>query len=499
MSAERQLLALTQIKQAVDVLQQLLPPADRTSPALSPLWQACEGLRLGLLSSEEVYAWVCRNLGNLVLHNSSQVPDPRTRRVLGQSACELLQTSLDFQPNPEVQTKLQAASAALNVSTSTGMSARQWYSIGTHMHDAQQWSKSQQAFAKAVELDPEADDAFFMWLYMSWRCADWGDISFTEPLVARCMAAQQSMNSAAELSEPSQQLEKQSRGRDGDEAESDGDDDDDDDAPTLSSAKLNSSDASPLAALLKLRSLAVGAGGTCTSVAPPPSTACKGVGGGGGAAAENSSSSDSLDSWADLLQDLEARLRAHLISITDTGGAPSSRKAASRSGMLGHPWILENFPVARNLQLAAAKEFSELMTAVAHREGVAEVSFERPSLVGGRQSASLSIARREWAMSHEDRPLRIGFVSADFRQKATLYLCVEPMVQMFKQAAHGAGLVDPVTGRKTELFVFATSPDFSAGSSWRVALKEAAGDEHFVELGHLANENKHAVRSMCNE
>ena len=467
MSEELQLVALAQIKQAVDVLQQLLPPADQKSPALSPLWQACEGLRLGLLSAGEVYAWVCRNLGNLVLQNSAHVPIPETRLVLGQSACELLRTSLKFQANPEVQAKLEAASAALTVSTSAAMSAKQWCSVGTHMHDAQQWSKSQQAFAKAVELDPNADDAFFMWLYMSWRCADWGNISFTEPLVARYMA-QQSTGVGGKL-------EKQSCCRDENEDEGD-DTDDDDDAPTLDSVQSNSSNVSPLAALLNLNSL----GSTGVSVASPPSLEREGHGG-----AEKSSSD--LDSWADLLHDLEARLQTHFFG--------SSTPQTARSGMLGHPWILENFPVARNLQLEAAKAFSKLMTGLAHREGVAQVSSERPSLAGDRRSSSLSIARRNWATSHADRPLRIGFVSADFRQKATLYLCVDPMVQMFKQAGHGAGPVDSVTGRKTELFVFATSPDFAAGSSWRVALKEAAGDEHFVELGHLANKN-HAVRCM---
>jgi hypothetical protein len=192
------------------------------------------------------------------------------------------------------------------------------------------------------------------------------------------------------------------------------------------------------------------------------------------------STTASSTTWDAQLQAMEDRLRRHYES-------PGVQQ------LLGHPWILENFPVARDLQLMVATFFSRLMDMLAVRQGVRAVSSLAPSLLGDKDSAQLQAARAAWAETHRARPLRVGFVSADFRQKATLYLCVTPMSHMFDQtvpATDGdacAVVPDPATGRTTELFVFATSPDFSLGSPWRAELQAAAGEDHFVELGHLAD------------
>ena len=452
------------IQAAVQKLQILMPASQFQDPNLAPLWQGSQALVVGILGSSETFAWVLQNLGNFLFkhyvaatqgENKVSITDQSVLANTPAEICELMEASLRFHQDTQVQQKLEAYQAAFGGRPPTASkTATAWFEEGTRLHDARQWAESQRAFGKAVELDPTSNSSFFMWMYMSWRCADWGDIAAVQKL------ADQTMNVfGTNDTNPK---------RDG--SDSDADDNDAPTGPTARHAKRESNNEVaestkkefPLASLLELypphkdrRAIASSSGG-----------------GGGDAQRGNETTSQIGDSWTERLNRLELGLQHHY------------RNLDSVTRNLGHPWILENIPVGRPLQLKVATFFSRLMTSLAERSGIQDVSAQSPSLLGAPESEVLAAARKSWVASHCDKPLRVGFVSADFRQKATLYLCVQPMVEMFKQLDTLGP--DSATGRWTELFVFATSREFDTPpSSWRADLQKAAGVDHFVELGSM--------------
>jgi hypothetical protein len=507
---ERRLLLLGRIQKASAVLAEIMGDAFM-SPGLAPLWQGCQALVAGVVDAPDAFAWVLRNLANLLMANLVSVSTPRIRLRLAVEACGLTQESLSFQDNAEVQQKLgqyeqfvqqlkleqqqQPADAVLVDGVITKplledprVLAQELFKVGTRLHDAQRWREALEAFTRARRPDPEHDEIFFMWMYASSHCADWGDsVGFTKPLVERGMARLRASTSG-------------SCGADG------GGGGGGSDAPALPAAEVSSSaqaaevsssaqaaDAaepgpSPLAGLLALaglRSLPEAGSSSGGSASHNNYNTAQTTGGDTVVDAEVVDTSRPAGSWDTDLRALQERLRAAYL-----------RLANRYPPMLcGHPWILENFPVARDVQLLSARNFATIMSAVAQRDGVAAVTAAAPSLAGAPGSPELGAALRAWAAAHKDHPLRVGFVSGDFRQKATLYLCVEPMVKMFEQTASGgaraAPQAHPASGRAgTELFVFATTQDFLKGSPWRKRLQAGVPDGHFIELAQC----DHVVR-----
>ena len=392
------------------LLQNVLPQSVFLDPNLLPLWNGCQLVMAGRVSSPAIFAWVLRNLAKILVDNLGRSANDGNNAHYLMEARDWLKASISFVPDLSVQQQLQHVENLLGSDQSQSQS-KMLTRRGYLLHDAKRWAESQAAFAKAFELDPSAADALFMYLYSSYRCADWGDISDV-----RALARSVCKSTTAE----------------------------------------NSEEESPLTALrqLSLSSEQSDALPAATATTPLP----KGE----------------AHSWTSLLQQLTSKLQAHY----DTEETPA--------GLLGHPWILTNFVVSPKIQLKVAKTFAKAMEGVANYSRVTEVTTQFPPLVGKRDSKELRAARQGWIQRQKAEPLRVGFVSADFHQKATLYLCVESLVQMFRQASRA--VVDEATGRRTELFIFATTP--ANGSAWREKLQKAAGDLFFVDLSSYGQNHK---------
>ena len=120
-----------------------------------------------------------------------------------------------------------------------------------------------------------------------------------------------------------------------------------------------------------------------------------------------------------------------------------------------HPWMAINYPIDPALKLEYTQAFAAKLERSALAYGV------RPAVFRAKEYAA------RWA----DAPWkpRVGFVSADFRQKATTYLCKEHF-RFFDRDA-------------VEVFIYSSTPDENPPSTWRRDILDHA--DHFVDIARM--------------
>ena len=149
----------------------------------------------------------------------------------------------------------------------------------------------------------------------------------------------------------------------------------------------------------------------------------------------------------------------HFRDLVPPGVGPKALK--KRSGPASqaihelHPWMAINYPIDPALKLEYTQAFA--------------AKLERNALGYGVQPAVFRA--KEYAARWADAPwkLRVGFVSADFRQKATTYLCKEHF-RFFNRDA-------------VEVFIYSSTPDENPPSTWRQDILDHA--DHFVDITRM--------------
>eukprot|EP00242_Pyramimonas_sp_CCMP2087_P002004 CAMPEP_0198229818 /NCGR_PEP_ID=MMETSP1445-20131203/114322_1 /TAXON_ID=36898 /ORGANISM="Pyramimonas sp., Strain CCMP2087" /LENGTH=735 /DNA_ID=CAMNT_0043910293 /DNA_START=97 /DNA_END=2304 /DNA_ORIENTATION=+ len=144
--------------------------------------------------------------------------------------------------------------------------------------------------------------------------------------------------------------------------------------------------------------------------------------------------------------------------------------AAQLQEETAHPWIFLYFPVSMVTKRVVAQRFAlrertvSLMKVPQLPQIEDKVQQEKEKILSEVESKS---GAAKWRTSK--RRLRVGFVSADFRRKATSYLI--------------AHLFEHIDRSQLEVFVYSTFPDDRVSCDWRVSIEEGA--EHFVDLAGI--------------
>lgn len=167
---------------------------------------------------------------------------------------------------------------------------------------------------------------------------------------------------------------------------------------------------------------------------------------------------DSLDALAQRLA-----MRTHAIHKAYFDGGDAVEGV--RSGQVNaHPWVFLYLPFSAYLKRRTAEMYN---TVLSQNSAVLSPSVHSHAAVVEKQIQTL---RKEYAQGGGfKRRLRVGFVSSDFRRKATSYLCHR--------------LFEHFDREVLEVFIYATYPDEKGGSEWVRVIRKGA--EHFVDLHKL--------------
>jgi len=138
---------------------------------------------------------------------------------------------------------------------------------------------------------------------------------------------------------------------------------------------------------------------------------------------------------------------------------------ARAAGSSAHPWIFLYFSMSMITKRQVAQMYS-VKQHLASRISVPAIAQMEADVA--QESKKLLKGMTQWKGYGKER-LRVGFVSADFRLKATAYLC--------------AHLFEHIDRSKLEVFLYSTFPDNNVKSGWRKSLEKGA--EHFVDLAGL--------------
>uniref|UniRef100_A0A7S0N0V8 protein O-GlcNAc transferase n=2 Tax=Pyramimonas obovata TaxID=1411642 RepID=A0A7S0N0V8_9CHLO len=150
--------------------------------------------------------------------------------------------------------------------------------------------------------------------------------------------------------------------------------------------------------------------------------------------------------------------------------AQSEPEKAVQLQVNAHPWVFLYFPVCMVTKRVVAQMFANqqralaLVTVPTLPDMEEEAREDTDALL---QEAATPAGAAAWSTG--TRRIRIGFVSADFRRKATSYLI--------------AHLFEEIDRKQIELFVYSTFPNDAKSCDWRKSME--AGAEHWVELAGM--------------